>query len=117
MPTDGGDGATAGLWDGWARCNSGQESEEEVGRLWGRGVRKVREARNSMETSDVCEGKECEHSKDGERAAFGSPQHQEGLCKPLSPVLGETFPPLTLRGGAHISPDLSFSSLTCIGYK
>lgn len=114
MPTAGGDGATAGLWGGWARCNSGQKSEEEVGRLWGRGVRKVREARNSMETSDVCEGKECECGKDGERAALGSPRHQEGLCKPLCPVLGETFAPFILWGGAYISPDSPFSHIYCV---
>lgn len=53
-----GEGVILGSRGCWTRCNSGQKPEEEVGRLWGRwGVRKVREGRNSMETSDASRGR------------------------------------------------------------
>lgn len=112
VPTAGGDGATSGLRGGWARCNSGQKSEEEVGRLWGRGVRKVREARNSMETSDVCEGKERERGKDGERAAASGRALQALVSSP-----GGDIPTLDPSGWCLHQPESPFSPLTYVGYK
>lgn len=56
-PRASGKGTISGSRGDWARCNSGQKPEEEVGRLWGWRMRKVREARNSMETSNVSRGR------------------------------------------------------------
>lgn len=93
-PRASGKGTIAGFRGDWACCNSGQKPEKEVGRPWGWGVRKVRDSRNSMETSNVSRGRS--------KTVVGLGKVQWGACGPGGGTIGAPRSGFGHLGVAHV---------------
>lgn len=101
-----GEGVILGSRGCWTRCNSGQKPEEEVGRLWGRwGVIKVREGRNSMETSDASRGRGRTAAKLWRGKHWGALRAAEGSLQTQGTALLAWYSQVWIwPSGSHASP-------------